>query len=458
MTHAEVFPELVTGREDDFVTRPWTVESGTSMRGEASCNITERILEVPLGTDDVSRVVRAHELMHSRVSPHDLDWNRLFGDVSPRALECAEELRVNTLLARVGFDVSCLRDGTEKGGGRRLGEAGDWSQALCFLLAVIGTGAERDYLSGVRAGSVTWLPALRAVRKRALRIMEECPTSQLGATAWNTDGVPSGYADSTLVVARLVTQSMTARVPIGADELRAFRRSLEPGGRRPPSGRFAELQFGDRPPMSRRARRAGVRRALPSTTGTVMRRPERLLTDPHRRAFERVSRRHGGVVVIDQSGSMDIGPDEIARLLRCAPDSLVVGYSHRPGDLGATPNAWVLAERGRVCDEGRTGNVGNGVDGPILRWASRERRPGEPIVWVTDGQVTDSNDHPDDVLTMECARLVLENAIRMVRDLDAVVACLSRSLIRADYRAFGRVGRKLGELKALCDRAQITSK
>ena len=67
-----VFPELVTGREDGFASRPWTVKAGSTQRGEASCNLTERILEVPLGRDATSRVIRAHELMHARVSPHHL--------------------------------------------------------------------------------------------------------------------------------------------------------------------------------------------------------------------------------------------------------------------------------------------------------------------------------------------------------------------------------------------------
>ena len=36
------------------------------------------------------------------------------------------------------------------------------------------------------------------------------------------------------------------------------------------------------------------------------------------------------------------------------------------------------------------GNVGNGVDGPALRFALSSRRGREPVIWVCDGQVTDS--------------------------------------------------------------------
>ncbi|HEY5263252.1 MAG TPA: hypothetical protein VIJ08_03180, partial [Acidimicrobiales bacterium] len=68
-----VHPELVTGRDDGFGDARWTVKPGSTRRGEASCNLTERILEVPLGLDATSRVVRAHELMHARVSPHRIE-------------------------------------------------------------------------------------------------------------------------------------------------------------------------------------------------------------------------------------------------------------------------------------------------------------------------------------------------------------------------------------------------
>jgi len=135
-----VHPELVTGREDGFGDAAWTVKSGSTRRGEASCNLSERILEVPLGLDATSRVVRAHELMHARVSPHRIEHYNVLEEMAPRALECAEELRINTLIARLDFDVALLRDGSEKSGARCIAEGGDWSEAICFLMAVLGTG------------------------------------------------------------------------------------------------------------------------------------------------------------------------------------------------------------------------------------------------------------------------------------------------------------------------------
>jgi len=447
VTSGVVFPELLHGRDDEKGLRTWTIKEGSTMRGAASCNLAERVLEVPLGLGATERVVRAHELMHARVSPHAHHLARSLDEVSARALECAEEFRVNTLLARLHFDVGVLRDGTEKLGGRRLAEAEVWPEAVCFFAAVLGTGAEKDYVSGIRHGCSAWLPALRAVRKRALAILDQATTT-LAATRLNDEGLPSGYAASTLVLARVLTQTMEARVPTTPEELRVFRRSLESGARRPATGRFATLVLDNAIERTRVAGSRNVRRTRPATSGTVLRYPGRLVTDEQRRAFARRAPSRGGIIVIDQSGSMDLEPQVMEELLRRAPDALVLGYSHRPGDRGRSPNAWLLCDRGTVAATYPSGNVGNGVDGPALRWALARRQGDEPVVWVTDGQVTDSHDHPDATLTRECAQLVRRHRVRLARDVSDATALLrsNRATASSTLASFGRVGRELLEM------------
>ena len=434
-----VFPELVTGRDDLAGPGPWHVRAGTTQRGGASCNLSAREIEVPLEASEVARVVRAHELMHARVSPAVLESAAL-GDVDPRALECAEEFRVNTLVGRVGFDLALLCDGSEKSGAARLAGDGDWEQAVCFLLAVLGTGGERHYLAGFRSRRPEWMAGLRAVRKRALALVASLSNEALGATSLEESGAPSGYERVTVPLARLLSQAMSARPPVGADALRAFRRSLEPGGRRAPTGRFAELVVAPSE-LVVRARSGGSRMRHYATTGTALARPQRLLTDPHRRAFVRHSRVRGGVVVVDQSGSMDIDLEALGDLVARSPRCVVIGYSHRPGDLGKTANAWVLATTGAVTARVPSGNVGNGVDGPALAWALSLARRGEPVVWVSDGQVTDSHDHPSAELASQLADLVRAKGIRLVRDLVDAPKALAASRWRNDYPRFGRVGR-----------------
>jgi hypothetical protein len=317
-------------------------------------------------------------------------------------------------------------------------------------MAVLGTGAERDFFNGIRQSAAPWLPALRNLRKRALEIFSQ-EALILAATHLDESGLPSGYACSTLVLARLLTQSAAGRVPTSADELKAFRRSLEVGGRRPPTGVFAPLVVDESlfPERLRPGRGDRVWRA--STTGVAMRYPGRLLTDDQRRAFAHQVPRHGGVVVVDQSGSMDVAPEALRALVREAPHALVIGYSHRPGDRGSTANAWVLCDRGELATRSPSGNVGNGVDGPVLRWAASRRRAGESYVWVTDGQVTDSHDYPDSRLTEECAQLILRYRIRLVRELTDAAHVLrsNRPTPPSRLSSFGRVGQRLAEMSEI---------
>ncbi len=435
-----VFPELTCGRLDDFEIRPWRIAEGSSLRGGASCNFTDRLLTVPLGGSPSDRVVRAHELVHTRVSPHTPVAVEPLG-VHPRAIECAEEYRVNTILARLGFSVEHLCDGSERVGGARLAQAGQWDEALCFYFAVLGTGAEKSYLAGVRSEQREWIAPMQAVAKRVKAVITSTSPRSLGATDQTDAGLPSGYLSHTLPMAKIITVAMQAKVPRTTEELRRFRRGLEPGARRPPTGRFAPLVVApDDHRLSARRRRVH-RRSQPTTSGVVLRYPSRLLTDSQYRAFGVKQRSSGGVVLVDQSGSMDISATQLEQLLHAAPDALILGYSHRPGDSGQTPNAWVLANAHGVVQNPPSGNVGNGVDGPALLWALSLRRPGERLVWVSDGQVTDSNDHPCDTLTLSCASLVRRHRISLVRSLDQVEEAFRGAQLPLD--GFGRVGRAL---------------
>lgn len=439
------FPELVVSRHDDYTSSAWTLEPGSPQRGGASCDFTNRILRVPLRDDAASRAVRMHELVHVRVSPHRPVSQDLVVDIEPRALECAEEFRVNTLLKRLGFATDLLCDGSEKPGARRLAERSEWGEAVCFLLAVLGTGAERDFLSGIRAGRPAWVAPLRALGKRAVEIVRSGDTNDVASTTCTVAATPDGYANFTIPVARLLTQSMHVVAPEDAEALKKFRRSLQPGARRPPSGKSATLVLDTTLPLVSQGRRNIARRQKPSVAGATLRYPSRLLTDPHARAFASKQRVQGGVVVIDQSGSMDIDADCFANLLRRAPNATVIGYSHRPGTHGSIPNAWVLANHAAVVTQIPSGNIGNGVDREVLRWAVRQSHGTEPIVWVTDGQVTDSNDHPCDSLSLDCALLVRHHRITMVRRLEDV--SFARGTQTNRFEEFGRVGRKLRELR-----------
>jgi hypothetical protein len=139
---------------------------------------------------------------------------------------------------------------------------------------------------------------------------------------------------------------------------------------------------------------------------------------------------------------MEISNDELNKILDLAPSSIVVAYSHKRGSQGIA-NAWVLAERGkRVESLPSIGNVGNGVDGPILEWAISKRKGNEPIIWVCDGQVTDgANDHGHEELTEICARIVAKHKITQANDVDGAIKLLQNpSKARNSKKVYGRVG------------------
>jgi hypothetical protein len=151
------------------------------------------------------------------------------------------------------------------------------------------------------------------------------------------------------------------------------------------------------------------RKRIASDTGKNPRRMHRYLTD--RKVFDRTSRGMGGVVLIDASGSMSFGHDDIRAIVEAAPGCTVAMYTYLSDD---EPNLWVLAERGRICKkeamhDRRAGNV---VDLPALKWAvSKRQRPTSPVMWVSDGGVTGEGDNGHAALRGQVARYVAQERV-----------------------------------------------
>jgi hypothetical protein len=428
-------PELLTGRRDRPGAAPWTVEGGLARRGEAWTDLRGRVMRVPFGGGAHGRLVRAHELMHARVSPIGAGAFGSWAELDPRTVECAEEFRVNCLLGRLGFDVGELRDGSERLTGQRLASEGEWGELLRFAAAVSGTRALAELATGARRVDPEWARACRSLERELTQLVRRVPTRSLASTTSDERALPEGFAVHTRALAEVIGGwAATVQRP----SARA-RRGARPG----PTGSFAPLLFDDGVVLDRQVRGGMRPRRVAAASGRRLVRAARLVTDPARRAFDRPASRGGGVVVVDQSGSMSLSSDELEALVARAPGVFVVGYSHAPGSAGV-PNAWVIADGGRAATTVRAGNVGNGVDGPVLRFALTKRRCHEPLVWICDGQVTDSGDHADPRLAAECARLVARHGIVMVATVgEAIERLRSRSAPAGRAVALGRVAAAL---------------
>jgi hypothetical protein len=430
-------PEFLTRK--DHQGTAWTIEEGQPVRGDAWTNTVESRMRVPMGADEVSRIVRAHEMAHAKFSPLTMHSDGRYG-ATTESIIVAEEYRVNTLIAKAGFDIDNLADGSETKSGEIVGENNDWNGAIRFATAVAGTKASASFLRGVGKTNPKMAESLREFNKALKKRMKRAAAHRkFGSTEPTTqklaDGTtftyPVGF-NASIKLAEFIdsfliqdgTEDGDTELPQDIPDPEEIKEADKGGAR----GKFARVVLKNVPKPETVSGRLG-RKRIASDIGKNPRRMERMLTDPDRRVFDRWSRASGGVVVIDQSGSMRLTNDDIWAMIKSAPGCVIIGYSHAPGSTNE-PNTWVLAERGKVVKNlnGVPGGRGNGVDGPALRFAQTKRKKGEPLIWVCDGIVTDgATDSQFANLDYECVKLVRQHRIHMVPNVDEAVKALKRA-------------------------------
>lgn len=426
---AKAMPEFIERR--DLPAQAWTVQEGQPVRGEAWTDIVGRAMRVPYGNDETSRVIRAHELTHAKVSPADPEG--LARCIEDQRLDrtctiTAEEFRVNMLVANRGFDVNALADGSESRTGKIVGENNDWNGMIRYLGAVAGTKAGTDFLRGLRSSNPEMAKSAGEVQKQIKKLWKQKSKSGVASIASTTpyDGVTNGFMRFTVPLARLLTSLLIQEGEYQADPASGAPTANEvrarASGRAGAFARLIELEV----PKPKAVDGKFGRKRIATNIGKNPRRINRMLIDPDRRVFDRNAKGRGGVILIDQSGSMHLNDKDIWQIIEHAPGCVIIGYSHRSGSE-TIPNVWVIADRGKVAESVPDGNGGNGVDGPAIRFAASKRRKGEPFVWVCDGYVTDGEgDNAYANLDQECANLVVKNNIHMVPDVDGAVAALKK--------------------------------
>lgn len=419
-TARRAMPEWLERRDRSPV--PWIVLAGSLHRGEAYTDLVSHRMQVPIGCDETSRCVRAHELMHAKVSPPTIWIPEEYESLQESTVVAAEEFRVNMLIRAAGFPVERhLADGSEKGIGERLGINNDWNGAVLMMAAVSGTKSCRPMLSGIRSTRPEWITGLREISTQLQRLWRNSTRHGIAPVASTTPwlGGTEGWRFTLRVAATVQQALITDRDPptVTSDD---FRRLAQ--GRRQRFAPLVEMRLSHTRPIE------GFisQRSTPRPIGRDPRYMGRLLTDPERRVFAGHRKSPGGTVLIDQSGSMHLEEAELLRLIVAAPGCTVIGYSHKANSK-LHPNIWVLAEEGRAVSAIPRGNGGNGVDGPALLFAINRHRVGSPLIWVCDGYVTDDQDNFSSDLAEYCARLVLRHRIHQVSEVEDAVLALTRA-------------------------------
>lgn len=431
-------PEMLTRRDGANPTGgAWTVDECAPVRGEPHVIISQRRMTVPTRDEPIARVIRAHEMMHVKVSPPDYTpWmNR--GIASLDSLQAAEELRVNLLLGRAGFDTKLLADGGEEAEGEYAAANNEWAAAVRTTVAYAATGSLKPFLTGIRRHNREWGQVLRSIADRAEKMLAKVDAGTLGFTGPGPSGMPApyGFAHTERLaewIDRLARDDRDSGdgsgggsgsapgagdgahgdeaqapkpPPVSVEYVKAAKADLTPSSWRPVAV--------ERVPLPRVAPGGLGRKRRPSQFGRSPRRVHRILTDPERRIFDATTRGNGGVVLIDASGSMALSHDDILAICEAAPGATVA--MHACGGAHWEANLWVLADRGRVAAEIPPHPHGNGNDGTALRWAIDQRQHSRaPVLWITDGGVQGADGQYHDGLAMDCIRTVVDHDCHIV--------------------------------------------
>ena len=434
----------------------WQVEDCEPRRGIPATSIVERKMLAPAHDTDQARVIRAHEMMHAKVSPAG-EWeqwqNRKIASI--QAMVACEELRVNLLCDRAGFDVkNHLSDGGETADGERLACTDDWKTAVHMAVATAGTASNKLYLNGIRRHNRLWGSALADISKRAVKEMNKAGRRLSSTEVHSTTGLaPFGFIFTEKLaewVDRLAgmeppsedesesnddssistegddkeskrEHSNVANVKVKETTFREKLKTITPDRMDGNVPYWGELVI-EKLPLPIIAKGNLGKKKTASNVGRSPRRIHRYMTDPQKRIFDNKRRGMGGVVCVDASGSMSLSQNDVRRILEASPGATVIAYSDIRKD---SPNAWILADKGRMVDEMPEMGQGNGVDFPALEWAVKRRQHSTaPVIWMTDGGVCGPNQGFSELLANQCTAFCLEKKIHLTEDAEATIALL----------------------------------
>jgi hypothetical protein len=460
-------PEMLGRKDKDAGV--WRVDTCAPVRGKPMTNVVTKHMVVPVGDEQIDRVIRAHEMAHARFSPAD-DFPKWVarGIATEEAMTVVEEVRVNFLIKKAGFDVDLLADGSEKASGVRIAEAGDWTQAVYIAVGYSICGGGKDFLTGVKRVNPAWAKTLREIIKAVEKeFVKAFKTGTLGSTEVDPRHglAPFGFSHTERIaewVDRLANppqqdEDEQQDEPNGQKEGEGEPKKDDPtkdgkGGvgatnaqpkADPKKVRPTEVGKGNNGvvpswgklivgtlPLTRKAHGGLGRKRVASNMGRNPRRIGNALADPEKRVFDRYKKGNGGIVLIDGSGSMSFTNKDILDITEASPGCTVAVYSADRNNV--KPNLLVLAQNGKMIDKLPERNGGNGVDGEAIRWAVKQRkRSSTPIVWVTDGKVHGLGTGGQyggyhDILAMDCIKEVLKHKVFMAHNVTDGLAVLKQ--------------------------------
>jgi len=447
-------PEIIT-RTDEKTDGRWTVYAQPTSSNSAFAVIDQNVMSVPVSHDEISRHIQAHEMTHAKISPSEKQMGKVWsgrGYASVPAMVACEELRVHSYLTAKGFETSTyIRNGAGEYIGSRCQTL---HEATLNAIRFARTAEYEPFLKGVLRNFPQWEERIRAIVDGAISIYGNLINSDSNHTRESFTKTSNGvrghgfrhtescaqWVELMVMANENETVEKPANNQFEQDNLspkksvaESIKNSAEAksyehkwGAGLPAKGigdMWQKLNIAT-PMLTRNAVGSIGKKRTAAQFGKNPRRISRLYSDPQMRIFDRVTRGTGGVVIIDNSGSMSLSEAQVKKMLESAPSATVATYSAGRANQS---NLWVIGRKGKMVDTIPQPHGGNGVDGPALEWAVKQRKnPKDPIIWVSDGGVTGKSDHYDDNLVMACIAFCKRHNIYVVPDAEDAVTMLKQ--------------------------------
>ena len=169
-------------------------------------------------------------------------------------------------------------------------------------------------------------------------------------------------------------------------------------------------------------RRVRAWRSRPASEGDTLGDLSRIVSDGAVFAARRRLQARAGTVLIDMSGSMSLGADDVVALVREAPLGTVYGATCEPSQLV------VLARGGRYVDAGVLPKCGgaNRADAALADWLVKQPAP---RVWVTDGLFQGRHAETSGEYVARVQAVARKWRVRVVPDVKAALALFSRGRV-----------------------------
>ena len=142
-----------------------------------------------------------------------------------------------------------------------------------------------------------------------------------------------------------------------------------------------------------------------------------------KKVFKQRQRTYGGTILIDASGSMSFSGDDILEIMKLLPTVTVAMYNSSnnrerwSSDVGSLRIIGAKGKRVKQDYLDKWSGGGNLVDGPALRWLSKQA---PSRIWVSDMYVFGADNTNSANLLKECNQIMKQSGITRLADIDDV--------------------------------------